>query len=152
MKYSKSIIWLYWICAIKFINTCLFFVMPNDLYFLSIVTIPVCLASAYHSELAVLCLVILATSIILWVCGIMLALMGIKFYNARRNSIVMFTVVTILDFITSFISDSLSLTISCSATSAIILIICVICLNTLKKKQSKKGDKENKSITKTSID
>ena len=135
MKYSKSVICLYLICIIKFVNTCLFFVIPNDFVFFSIVAVPVCLASAYHSEIAVLCLIILATSIILWLCGIMLALLGIKFHNVRKSSIIVFTVATLLDFITSFISDSLFFIISCSATSAITLIICVVCLkNSIKKK------------------
>ena len=134
MKYPKSLIGLYLICIIKLVNTGLFFVMPDDMHFLRIVSVVFCLAGTYHSEIAFFCVLILMTSVVLWVCSIIFAVLGTKFYNARRKSVILLTVVTFLDFGASFISDSFFFKISCSTMSAIILVICILCLNHLKKK------------------
>ncbi len=128
MKYSKPMLILYGICFLKLICTVLFMTIPMfDVIYLSVISLPVCLTVAYNKEIALLCLVIVMITILLWLSGILLSLLGIKFKKSRKASVIIFTIATIVDLLTVFLSTNPVLIVSCSVVSVLTLIVCILC-------------------------
>jgi len=128
VTYSKGLLILYSLCLLKIISTFLYLSWDLfDFYYLTIISIPICLTNALHPNIALLCVIILMVTTIVWMFGILFALLGIKFINARKVSLVFFTIATILDLLSSFISPNATVVISCSVVSALVLIVCIMC-------------------------
>ncbi len=142
MKYSIPISIVYCICFLKIVSTFLYLSMPEfDYYFLTIVALPACLSGAYHKEIAWLCLVIITITIMLWLSGVVLTFIGIRYKKMRKASIVIFTIATIIDLLTVFISPNIMIIFSCSIVSILTLFLCTICLTNKKSSARKNCEK-----------
>ena len=130
MKYSKSTLILYGICFLKVVCTVLLLTTPIGYYifFLTIIALPIGMLMALYEKLALLCFSIVIITIALWLSGILLSIMGIKFKKLRKASIIVFTLATIVDLLTVFLSPNFTIIISCSVVSVLTLIVCIWCL------------------------
>ncbi|MBQ7335993.1 MAG: hypothetical protein IJW92_05935 [Clostridia bacterium] len=126
MKYKKSILVLYLISALKLIMTFIyFFGFTSDFYYLTIISIPMCIANMFNEKIALLCVVILAVTLLIWLVAVVLSIFGIKFQRARIGSVFMFALATVIDFGSVFLSDNWVLKIVCSIISAFVLLISI---------------------------
>ena len=106
MKYSKIDILAYLLGFLKIIGMFLMFELPNALFGFSIVVIPLCVAMSYHESLAILAFLLLVLSLILWLCAIILSLLGIKFKKLRKISMIFLFIVMLTELVmSSFVSD-----------------------------------------------
>ena len=126
----KSVVVLYFMCFLKIVSTFLYLSAPTfNCYFLTIVALPVCLAGAYNPSIVRLCVITVMLTIAIWLCGIVLSFLGIKFAKARKWSIIVFTIATIVDLLTVFISPNNTVRITCSIVSILTLFVCIFCLS-----------------------
>ena len=138
MKHSKCLLVIYLVSLIKLLVTILFFLgLPLNCYCLMISSLPVCLAGAYHSNLAWLCTLISITTILTWLVLVLLSFVGIKYTKARIVSVFLLAITNMIDFLTAFIYDDFLFCASCFTVSLIMFILCVMMIYNFYKKTEK---------------
>ena len=126
MKYPKSVLLIYFICIVKIFSTLIYFTgITSDFYFLSIISIPICLAFVFVQEKIWGCVGILLITILIWIAAFVFALLGIKLKKMQKISVILITVATVIDGITPFMSPNTELKIICGMVSLIVLLICI---------------------------
>ena len=137
MKYSKGWIYLsYLICALKLLFTFAFFSGQISFFFMffTIMSIPVYLAMMLYEEIALLCLIGLAVTLLLWFLAFVFSVFGIKNKKARTISAFLLTTCAILDFIASMISPNWGVKILGGIVSLIVVAFCVKAILALKER------------------
>ena len=120
---------LYLICLIRLISTCIglsnFIV---GLCWLYVPSVPIFLAAAYDERLVGLCLAGLIAVILLWLCTLILGLLGIKYGKARKASIAVICVATAIDVLASFITTNSTIMLICAISSILLLAFSIYTL------------------------
>ena len=131
---------LYLICLIRLISTCIglsnFIV---GLCWLYVPSVPIFLAAAYDERLVGLCLAGLIAVILLWLCTLILGLLGIKYGKARKASIAVICVATAIDVLASFITTNSTIMLICAISSILLLAFSIYTLVSHLKKSNIKA-------------
>lgn len=133
MKYPKSYFVLYSICAFKFIMTILSFAIGTvgELFFITITTIPQCLAMSFVNPLPYF--IIFCICVLIWCAIFILSICGVFFKWARKGSIIAITIATMSDLLIVFTSPDVVTNVFCTIVSSLILLLCTKCFIDTKK-------------------
>ena len=135
MRYSKLQAWIYFICIVKIVFTILNLNVSHLSGItagLSITVILLCGSLAYHENLAVISLLVLGVSMLLWLTFIVFSLFCARFISLKKASLVLGCLISLIDFVASLIISSTESKIIGCFVSIAVCLICVVDLIRMK--------------------